>query len=252
MSEKLIKEDINKILKIMGLNNETFKPKPVIDVIILSYCNNESIRQMNINCIDSLNSSSNNFKFNIILVETDSSKPHKYPQPNVMVIQPHEKFNYNRFLNIGLKFCNNDWVLITNNDTIYHKNFIDNMMNAHSNDPELLSMSPMDDDSGYQAELGLNKDVHYGYGIMKELVGWSILLSKKILDIIGDFDEDFTFLYQDADYAKKLENNNIKHGCVTNAKAKHLVNVSHGLVEPDEYEKMTSGMEKVFNNKWGN
>lgn len=251
MSNNIIKEDIKRMLDIMGVSQNIYKPKPIIDVIVLSYCKDDSIRQMNINCIDSLNNSSRNYKFNIILVETDTEKKHVYPQQNVTVIQPFEKFNYNRFLNIGLNFCKNDWVLITNNDTIYKRNFIDNMMSAYNNDPHLLSMSPMDDDSGYQTELGFDKDVHYGYEIMKQLVGWSILLNKKVLDIIGRFDEDFTFLYQDADYAKKLEKNFIKHGCVTNAKAKHLVNVSHGMVEPKEYDEMTNGMERMFKKKWG-
>lgn len=250
MSE-IIKEDIKRMLDIMGVSQNIYKPKPVIDVIVLSYCKDPSIRQMNINCIDSINNSSKNFKFNIILVETDTEKKHTYPQSNVTVIQPFEKFNYNRFLNIGLNYCNNEWILITNNDTIYHKNFIDNMMKAHQMDPHLLSMSPMDDDSGYQTDMGFDKDIHYGYEIMKQLVGWSILLNRKVLDIIGKFDEDFTFLYQDADYAKKLENNFIKHGCVTNAKAKHLVNVSHGMVEPNDYVDMTEGMEKMFKKKWG-
>lgn len=251
MSDNLIKEDIRRMLGIMGVNQDLYKPKPTIDVIILSYCKDNSIREMNMNCIDSINNSSKNYKFNIVLVETDSQKKHTYPQPNVKVIQPKEKFNYNRFLNIGLNHCNNNWVLITNNDTVYSKKFIDHMMSAHENDPQLLSMSPMDNNSGYQTDLGFDKDVHYGYEIMKQLVGWSILLNKKVLDIIGKFDEDFTFLYQDADYGKKLEKNLIKHGCVTNAKAKHLINISHGMVEPKEYDEMTNGMERMFKKKWG-
>lgn len=231
---------------------ENFENYPkIIDVIILSFCKDNSIKEMNINCINSINDSSDNYKFNIILVETDSDNIHEYPQDNVKVIQPNEKFNYNKFLNIGLEYCDNDWILITNNDTIYEKNFIENMMDAHNKDMDLLSMSPMDVDSGYQSDMGFDKSVHYGYEIMKQLVGWSILMNKKIIDIIGKFDENFTFLYQDADYAKKLEINNIKHGCVTNSRAKHLVNVSHGLIEPEEYEKMTTGMEKMFKTTWG-
>ena len=83
-----------------------------IDVIILSYAKNDSIIKMNNDCIDSLNSSSDQHTFNIFLVETESSKEYKYPQENVTVIQPGIEFNYNKFLNIGLKECKNDWILI--------------------------------------------------------------------------------------------------------------------------------------------
>jgi len=249
--KKLLIEEISKILKIIGVNENHNKNVPVIDVIILSLCKNDEIKQMNINCINSLNESTDNYIFNIILIETDSDNVHEYPQNNVTVIQPNEKFNYNKFLNIGLDNSKNDWVLITNNDTVYYNNFIDSMMSAHNNDPDLLSMSPMDVYSEHQVSMGLDKDVHYGYDIMRQLVGWSILFNRKILDIIGKFDEDFTFFYQDNDYSKKLEMNNIKHGCVTNARARHLVSVSHELIEPNEYREMTDGMEKIFKSKWG-
>ncbi len=86
-----------------------------IDVIILSYAKTDSIIDMNNNCINSLNSSSNTHKFNIVLIETESTKEYKYEQENVKIIQPKVEFNYNKFLNIGFKECKNDWVLISNN-----------------------------------------------------------------------------------------------------------------------------------------
>ena len=74
-----------------------------IDVIVLSYAKNDSIIKMNNDCINSLNFSTTSFKFNILLIETESTKEYKYIQDNVKVIQPGVEFNYNKFLNIGLK-----------------------------------------------------------------------------------------------------------------------------------------------------
>ena len=42
----------------------------------------------------------------------------EYKQKEVTLIQPGIPFNYNKFLNIGLKKCKNDWILISNNDII--------------------------------------------------------------------------------------------------------------------------------------
>jgi hypothetical protein len=42
-----------------------------IDVIILSYAKTDSIIDMNNNCINSLNLSSDTHKFNIVLIETE-------------------------------------------------------------------------------------------------------------------------------------------------------------------------------------
>ena len=83
-----------------------------IDVIILSYAKNDEIVQMNIDCINSLLDSTNTYSFNFIIVETEKDKLFNYPVENIKIIQPNESFNYNKFLNFGLDFCENSWVLI--------------------------------------------------------------------------------------------------------------------------------------------
>jgi len=221
-----------------------------IDVIILSYTKNDSILKMNNDCIDSLNSSSNTHKFNIILVETDLEKEYKYSQENVKVIQPGIEFNYNKFLNIGLKECVNDWILISNNDTIYHKNFLENMLVANQFDNELLSMSPMDDTWFRHKPFDQKIHIYYGYRTSYEVTGWSILIHKSVIEKIGGFDEQFTFWYQDNDYANCLIENKIKHGLITNSKVTHLLSRSHGLIEEEKNYEMTDGLGIKFNDKW--
>lgn len=222
----------------------------IVDVIILSYVKDNSILKMNNDCIDSLNSSSENIKFNILLIETDWINEYKYDQPNVKVIQPKEEFNYNKFLNIGLKECKNDWVLISNNDTIYHKNFLEEMMVAHNHDNQILSMSPMDDDWHRHQTFDKKSDIYYGYRTSYEVAGWSILVHKSAIQTIGGFDEQFTFWYQDNDYAHSLMKNNIKHALITKSKVTHLLSKSHGFLEGRKKYEMTDGLGHVFMNKW--
>lgn len=222
----------------------------VVDVIILSYVKDGSILKMNNDCINSLNSSSENIKFNILLIETDWINEYKYTQPNVKVIQPKEEFNYNKFLNIGLKECKNDWVLISNNDTIYHKNFLEEMMVAHNHDNQILSMSPMDDDWHRHQTFDKKSDIYYGYRTSYEVAGWSILVHKSAIQTIGGFDEQFTFWYQDNDYAHSLMKNNIKHALITKSKVTHLLSKSHGFLEGRKKYEMTDGLGHVFMNKW--
>lgn len=222
----------------------------VVDVIILSYVKDGSILKMNNDCINSLNSSSENIKFNILLIETDWINEYKYTQPNVKVIQPKEEFNYNKFLNIGLKECKNNWVLISNNDTIYHKNFLEEMMVAHNHDNQILSMSPMDDDWHRHQTFDKKSDIYYGYRTSYEVAGWSILVHKSAIQTIGGFDEQFTFWYQDNDYAHSLMKNNIKHALITKSKVTHLLSKSHGFLEGRKKYEMTDGLGHVFMNKW--
>jgi len=221
-----------------------------IDVIILSFAKNDSIIEMNNNCINSLNESSKNNNFNILLIETESTKEYVYKQENVQVIQPKVEFNYNKFLNIGFKHCKNDWVLISNNDTIYHNNFLENMMLAHQYDNLILSMSPMDDGWHRHQTFDKNIGIYYGYRTSYEVAGWSILVHKSVIEKIGGFDEQFTFWYQDNDYANSLIQNNIKHALITNSKVTHLLSKSHGFLEQEKKYQMTDGLGVVFMNKW--
>jgi GT2 family glycosyltransferase len=224
----------------------------IIDVIILSYAKNDSIVEMNNNCINSLNSSSDLHKFNILLIETESTKEYKYSQENVKVIQPGIEFNYNKFLNIGFKECNNDWVLISNNDTIYHKNFLENMIVANQIDNGILSMSPMDDEWHRHKLFDKTNQIYYGYRTSYEVAGWSILVHKSVIKKIGGFDEQFTFWYQDNDYANSLIQNGIKHALITNSKVTHLLSRSHDLIEQGKKYEMTDGLGIKFINKWNN
>jgi len=224
-----------------------------IDVIILSYAKNDSIVEMNNNCINSINNSSNENTFKIILVETNKEKTFTYPQGNVTVIQPDEEFNYNRFLNIGLQYCKNEWVLISNNDTIYHKNFVEEMLKANEFDKELVSMSPMDDKwHVHRNNFNTSFDIHYGHRTSYEIAGWSILVKKEVLDKINGFDEQFKFWYQDNDYALTLLHNKIKHALITKSKVSHLLSQSHDFIEQSKKFEMTDGLMRNFANKWNN
>ena len=225
----------------------------VIDVIILSYAKDESFEKMNESCMKSLYNSTDEHKFQIYLIETNREKKFKYNGCETCeVIQPDCEFNYNKFLNIGLEHCKNEWVLISNNDTIYHKGFLEEMLKSHQMDNNLLSMSPMDDNWHRHVLFNKNIPVHYGYRTSYEIAGWSILVKRKILNDIGGFDENFKFWYQDNDYALTLQKNKIKHALITKSKVTHLLSKSHNLIEPNKKFEMTDGMGINYNNKWLN
>lgn len=221
-----------------------------IDVIILSYVKNDSVLKMNNECIDSINNSTKNHTFKIYLIETNKDRKFEYSQDNVVVIQPDEEFNYNRFLNIGLEYCKNEWVLISNNDTIYHENFIDKMIEANEFDKDLLSMSPMDDKWHTHEKLDKNIKIYYGFRTSYEVTGWSILVKRSVIDQIGGFDEKFKFWYQDNDYAMTLIKHKIKHALITDSKVTHLLSRSHDFIEKSKKHEMTDGLIHEMMNKW--
>jgi len=221
-----------------------------IDVILLSYTKNDDIYNMTKDSIESIIESESDTKFNIYLLETEKTGKYVYKYDDVKVIVPDGEFNYNRFLNIGLAECKNEWILISNNDTAYHKNWLTQMIIQHRK-TGLLSMSPYCPIYAlHRRYLSEQKDLFYGYRVGIELTGWSILLNRKVIDTIGEFDERFSFWYQDNDYAMNLQKHNLKHGLVKRSIVTHLLSKSHGLVSPEKKHQMTNGLAKVFYEKW--
>ena len=230
-----------------------------IDVIILS--NTVSLKHANV-LRDTVNSvrdnPKNKFKFNIIVVESNKQLNSNIELKkitdslDVTFIIPKQKFHYNLFLNIGLRNCKGDFVLISNNDVIYSKNWFEEMYKHFEQDKELMSACPIDRQWHRHSQQIFpgDKEIYYGYRTSYELTGWCFVLRKEVFDIIGCFDEKFKFYYQDNDVSCLLNLFDIKHGLVTTSHAHHLLSQSHDIVEDPSYKNMHE-QRKPMMDKWG-
>ena len=84
-----------------------------IDFVIISNAKNKELSDITTNCIQSLLDSecSSIFKFKIIVIESNlTQKPYDFTQ----TIYTEDKFGYNKFLNIGLKYCASDKNIVSN------------------------------------------------------------------------------------------------------------------------------------------
>lgn len=75
-------------------------------------------------------------------------------------------------------------------------------------------------------------------------------MNKKVVEVMGKFDEDFVFSYQDDDYSMTLQKHNIKHALIRNSVVIHKVSRSHDLVDDGKKFNMTHGQANTFFNKW--
>jgi GT2 family glycosyltransferase len=224
-----------------------------IDVIFLSYTKDLQYYGLTQRAINTLRELNKQYSFNIIIVETNKNLyDNGFVYENCKVIMPKEEFNYNKFLNIGLNECKNNFVLISNNDVIFTQNSVEEMMCAIENS-KAGSASPREPNWFQQQEFNVvGSDFVEGYEIGKHLTGWCLLIKKQTLDVLGKFDENFKFWYQDNDYAECLKRNNIKHVIALKSRVYHVNNFSHSLVANDKLLELTHGLEKTFKEKYGN
>jgi len=233
-----------------------------IDVVIISNAKTPELVKVTEDCVISLLQSESQIRFNVYIIESTEHEYHSLKsyfakqvngrQLNIYYcIHPNEEFGYNKFLNKGIELGHSDYVVLCNNDLIFHHGWASSIWNAMNKDEYLMSASPFEEKVhpliwGLQANTGLK----YGYKTGKDITGWCIFTKRKLFDIIGKLDEQFIFWCADDDYAKTLEVNNIKHALVTYSFVDHVESKTLNTIEPTEYKKYTTEQYSTFNKKW--
>lgn len=219
-----------------------------IDVIILS--NTADIKYYSIlkKCVDSIKHSVG-IKTRIILIESNKklkNKDLKLPI-DILFVPDDEKFNYNKFLNYGLEFCNNTNICISNNDVIYNVNTLAGLVKSLKT---YDSVSPWDTNSSFRFH-PQKENIYEGYDVTSHVTGWCIVTTRETINKIGGkFDERFSFWYQDNDYAMSLKEKKLKHAMIGHCDVAHYVGLSHDLFNEEDRVKQTHGLLEVFEQKW--
>jgi len=223
----------------------------IIDIIILSYAKNDTLKSLTEQTIGSLivSEAPPKIQFNIVVVESEK-KLSPYQFEYTKTIYPKSKFGFNAYLNIGLKNTSNRYVCLCNNDLIFHANWATEILNAFNNDDELLSTSPIcprfHPGHGYQVNTG----ERIGYGVGREVAGWCIFLKRQVLEKIGTLDPKIIFWYADNDYSNLLQKHGIKHALVTSSIVEHMVESTKLSEDQLNQNLYTKGSFIYYDYKW--
>lgn len=223
-----------------------------IDAIILSRTASLSYFGMLSRTVNTLRDCNEGIKINVIVVESNENAAKKeYLVPGVTTIFPQESYNYNKFLNIALAKSSNEHVLICNNDIIFRKNSVINLLSI-MNQHELDSCCPVEPNyhfnHGYLSKEDFKRDYILGYRVQREVVGWCIGTKRSLIEEMGGFDERFLHWYQDDDYAMWLKVHGKRHGLVPSSRVYHMFQRSMRLIE--DRNLLTNDLYQIFVNKW--
>lgn len=206
-------------------------------ILILSNTANVYYFNMLKACIESYD----NTKYKTIVVETNKKLKEKNIPLNANFIFPEGDFNYNKFLNEGIKHINDTKLVISNNDVIYEPGCMEEIENKLD---VFDSVTPQD----LNTHVNITEDV-LGTKVGYHVLGCCIAFNKNILNKIGMFDETFKFWYQDNDYCNNLKKFNLRHALLSKAKIRHSKAQSHTLIQNKLFE-MTHALETPLKEKW--
>lgn len=225
----------------------------MIDVDIIMLANVEDEHQFIIthNAINTLLRSETNFNFKIKLIESSSisSRYRNYnfhAYENVKVIEPNKPFNYNAFLNIGLEYCDSDFIVFANNDLKFGYCWFSEIYNAMTKH-NLGAASPLC--PVWWRHRGMPFGVFEGYenGIL--FSPWCTVYTKEAIEEIKPLDERFSYWYQDDDIIMCLKRRDVRHALVTTSEVEHLGSQSHYLIR-DRVTEFCYEPAAIFNQKW--
>lgn len=204
-----------------------------VTVVLLAKTDSEALFEMTCNCIRSLLDSEKEIAFEIIIIESNNEyESGRFQYPDfVKVIVPAERFNFHRFLNIGIKEATGDFIALCNNDLIFYSNWFSAILEVSQQHKDILSFSPL-----HEMNTDKNRDFLIGYKVTQQIKGWCIVVKACLFNTTGPLDETFSFYFADNDYGMTLKYWNIKHALVYNAYVQHLEKKSTQIVKlnPDQ------------------
>lgn len=235
-----------------------------IDIIILSNTADETYHNLLSITVNSIKAQTD-VDSNVILVETNTEYKTKeqYNLPIDVLVVPNEKFNFNKFLNHGLKYSTADYICFSNNDVKYFPNCLSNLIDGLQEYDSVCPFSFRYVNWLYE-RLNLDTTSNLEHCLINaSFLGWCYCFTRKTMNecFDGKFDEQFEFYRQDEDVIRTLIHNKFRHAVIGSAKAEHLnIEGRHGrgsnsykLLGTDEeqyfYTEHPRNWEKL-GNKW--
>jgi GT2 family glycosyltransferase len=179
---------------------------------------------------------------NVIVVET--GQPYIYNGCDKH-IEYNGEFNYNRALNMGLKYATKEIHILANNDIIFRPGWskIGDLMKAN----DFHSASAF---SGHLSPYFKQGDfVYEGYQVGYILAGWCIFLDDHVLGKIGKLDESVSFWFSDNLYACQIKAAGIRHGLFTGVSIDHMASQTLNKQPSRKQRQYQIGELSKFNNR---
>ncbi len=224
-----------------------------IDIVILSFAQTDELKQVTVNCLNSLMASEDPelIKFNIIVVESQKDlKPFQYEYGQT--VYPDEPFGYNRYMNIGISMTSATYICLCNNDLLFHPQWATEILKPFKVYPNLFSASPICT-IHHTKLLGMNPNIGLfaGYRERVEVSGWCLFFKRSMLSLIGKLDENFMFRHASHDYTHLLSALNLSHFLVTSSIVDHLDHTTLNKQEPERWNELMWQQDIYYEKKWG-
>lgn len=212
------------------------KQAPIVDVVMLSNAKSASLRRMTQKAIDTCLAGANSLPVNVIVMEQQ-----RWAYKHAITVRAQGKFNYNRLANHGARIGSAEWIMVANNDLVFHDGWLHHLLAADH--PVVSPKCPRDRRQAYAEENTT------GYETARHLSGWCFMLRRELWEKIGGLDESTPFWAADDVTIEQLRAIDITPMLVVDSLVDHLGSMTL-KTERDQVE-LTWGSLDVFIQRYG-
>lgn len=234
-------------------------------IIILTYNNLD----YNIQCIESIRSYTEKNTYEIVVVDngsSDGTREWLSIQSDLKLVFPDENTGFPKGCNLGIQVAekNND-ILLLNNDIVVTPNWINNLRTCLYSDENIGAVGPITNYAWNNQAIPVPYDfiqdmVSFAETINKsdsskweqkvKLIGFCILIKRKVLDTIGLLDERFSpGNYEDDDICMRIIEAGYKLFLCNDCFIHHYGNVTFKK-EPEKFNNVLAVNSEKFREKW--
>lgn len=254
----------------------------VLSVVAVNYNSSSLLKK----CLSSIISTTENITTEFIVIDSGSKKDEadsirSLEDGNVRIIFKKENVGYPHAVNEGIKNAKGDFILITNPDVLYKPDSIKNMIEALRLFPHCGAVGPRTWwDEGMTFLLPLSELVTPFRMLKAELMGISqtfrgmilkkwikralrywlsgkplvqemlsgacIMTTRKVLEIVGGFDETFPLYFEDTDWCLRVRKAGYNLYMLPDAEIIHYYNQSAGQDSRSSQEKFNYSSNKYL------
>jgi len=265
IKEKMINETVVDLKKVIHLKKEE---SPMVSIIIPVY------NQWNYTykCIKSIQETVKSVSYEIIIGDdcsSDETKEAKNYIQNAKVVRNDPNLGFLRNCNNAAKEAKGKYIILLNNDTIVLEKWLESLVETIEGDKEigLIGSKLIYPDERLQEAGGIiwndASGWNYGrlddpnkaeYNYLKEvdyISGASIMISAKLWNEIGGFDERYVpAYYEDSDLAFEVRKRGYKVVYQPKSMVVHYEGISHGTDESSGLKAYQVKNKEKFFNKW--